>query len=148
MKRDGGGTIIQNPSGSWTLRYWLDDRQHTRTFKEEWRAQRARVEVLKLKADALDKKEIRQPSGWIELSFAAKPGIYCLRDNAGNCLYVGKSNVPHPMMRIMQHRGKSWWKEVKRAEWVECSLEKLYETEAYYIETLKPKHNTSQGRRY
>ena len=29
-----GGTIIPNPSGSWTLRYWADGRQREKTFKD------------------------------------------------------------------------------------------------------------------
>lgn len=30
-----GGTIIKNPTGTWTLRYWADGKQTNRTFRDE-----------------------------------------------------------------------------------------------------------------
>ncbi len=46
------------------------------------------------------------------------PGVYRLWNAAGECLYVGKTAQHHPLLRVLGHRGASWWPEVARADFI------------------------------
>jgi hypothetical protein len=68
--------------------------------------------------------------------------VYRLWDDRDKCLYVGQTKQAHPLLRVMQHKSKSWWPDVIRVDYVEvCDLSLLDETEIRQIRDLNPVHN-------
>jgi hypothetical protein len=67
--------------------------------------------------------------------------VYRLWNASGECLYVGKTAQPHPLIRVMKHRRAPWWDEVARADYVPVLDGSLEVAEAFQIFELQPKYN-------
>lgn len=67
--------------------------------------------------------------------------IYSLWSAEGVCLYVGQTTQEHPITRIMQHRTKLWWPEVRHAIIRKLESGSLDEAEQQQIDELHPKYN-------
>jgi hypothetical protein len=67
--------------------------------------------------------------------------IYRLWNSAGECLYVGQTTTPHPILRVMAHRSRDWWPEVARADYAEVLGGDLDWAEECQIKELRPKYN-------
>jgi excinuclease UvrABC nuclease subunit len=91
---------------------------------------------------------IFEPLGYGEIISRSKPiqsgspGVYFLIDGA-TIVYVGQSiNVP---ARVRQHQNDPQ-KTFDRVAVIDIAEEDLLETERYYIDLFRPKHNLRLGR--
>lgn len=71
--------------------------------------------------------------------------VYRFWNAAGDCLYVGKTTAPDPIIRAYKHSyTTSWWPEVARADYVNVEGD-LNAAETCQIAELRPKYNIAKN---
>ena len=81
----------------------------------------------------------------IEVPLRPRACVYRLWGEDGVCLYVGKTQVLFPEIRIGQHEQQSWWPEVARIDYVEVVRGSLAGAERAQIQELRPKYNSQHN---